>query len=103
MNENLIIFDEEFEEYSNIIKSVGKQAESKLNTLVEQLSIVAEEGIVEGNVHDNLVTFISALSKMQNQFSFYTETLGKDTIDYLDDVEMKDFSFYEGGRVDGWN
>ena len=101
-NNNLIIYEGEFEEYSHIIQSVGEQAERKLNTLIEQLIVVAEEGIVEGNVHENLVTYIIALCNIQNQLGYYTTALGMDAVNYLDEIEVRDFAFYEGGRVDGW-
>lgn len=103
MNDNLVVYDEEFEAFSNTIVSIGKQAEANLKLLIEQLNVVAEAGISEGSVHNNLVTFISALQNMHGQLSSYTNALGQDVINYLNEVEVRDFSFYEGGRVDGWN
>lgn len=103
MNENLIICDGEFNTFASEISTIGKIAESRYNMLIKQLSRVASEGIKEGNVHDNLVSLIETMQALSMQFEFFTNAMNSDIISYLNEVEIRDFSFYEGGRVDGWN
>ena len=98
MRSDLIIVDEEYISYANLIKLIGATAERKLTTLVEQLIIVADEGIVAGNVHDNLEAYIEKLMVMQTQLEGYTDAVSEEISEFLAELEIKDCSIYEGGE-----
>ncbi len=86
------------EKLRKLIKLIGETAERKLTTLVEQLIIVAAEGIVAGNVHDNLEAYIEKLMVMQTQLEGYTDAVNEEVSEFLAELEIKDCSIYEGGE-----
>lgn len=98
MVNDLIIHDEEYDEYKEKLNSIAEDIEEKFVYLTEQLRMVCTYGIIEGNVHDNLSLFVGALDGMKGQLAFFTDQMGVDSMEYIAEVEKLDCAIYEGGR-----
>lgn len=98
MANNLMISDEEYEEYKCRINTLGEYIEKRIAYLAEQILEVYANGITEGKVHENLGLFLDALIAMEGQLTFFTDEMGRDAIEFVHEVEERDCSIYEGGR-----
>ena len=100
LQSNLVINDEEYLSYGEIMDLMYSNAEAKLEFLIHQLQYVNTEGIKSGTVHENLELFINKLIAMRGQFRIFTEAYAKEAEDFIKDVEKEDRSFYKGGVYD---
>lgn len=95
---DLVVNDEEYLYYKTELDSLATVIESKLDYFVEQLNYVAESGIRDGSVHDNLVAFIGSLEPMRGQLTYFTDEMSKAATDFVEEIEILDVDIYNGGN-----
>lgn len=93
---DLIIHDEEYKKFGQLMETMNYISEKHLESLLEVLETVYNDGIKAGHVHDNLGAFIDRLCRMKGQFRIFTESYQKLAYDFITDVEIADKDFYIG-------
>ena len=87
--EELYIVDEEFDKYKEIIDKINIRIEKRLSQIIAYLNLACS-GISEGNLHENLTTYVNKLSVMSGQMSYLTTEMKYDTDDFCSDIETID-------------
>lgn len=92
--QELIIMDEEFENYSEELRNLETQLESSLTAIIMQLTKASQEAIPSGNLHDNLVLFIEALNGMSGQMIYITNKVKKEADAFIQEIDEIDGTLY---------
>ena len=87
--QDLIISDEEFKSYSEAIGYLTQSMENAYSSIINQLRIVCETGVTEGNFHDNLSAYISSLEMMQGQMQYIAmQRMAEEFIAEIDEIDQ---------------
>ncbi len=92
--QDLIISDEEFKSYSEAIGYLTQSMENAYSSIINQLRIVCETGVTEGNFHDNLSAYISSLEMMQGQMQYITNAMQRIAEEFIAEIDEIDQSIY---------
>lgn len=88
------IRDEELLDYASEVDSLGKNIDSRIETLKNQLEKACNEGVTNGTFHENLALFIETLSVIQDGLSEKTAILKNTICQYDDDIDSMDGFIY---------
>ena len=92
--QDLIISDEEFKSYSEAIGYLTQSMENAYSSIINQLRIVCETGVTEGNFNDNLSAYISSLEMMQGQMQYITNAMQRMAEEFIAEIDEIDQSIY---------
>lgn len=92
--QDLIICDEEFENYSDAILNLNNALEGRYTSIINQLQIAHDDAYTYGAFHDNLQTFINALTGMQGQLYYVTNKLQTLIDEFIKEIDEIDGDIY---------
>lgn len=93
-NGSLKINDDEFYTYSTMINEMAGLLEEKLSAYMYIMQTVCNDGIISGNVHDNLQEYIEALKLMAGQLLLLSAEMGFNIDTFITTVDELDGQLY---------
>ena len=91
---NLKINDDEFYTYSTLINEMAGLLEEKLSAYMYIMQTVCNDGIISGNVHDNLQEYIEAIRFMEGQLLLLSAEMGLNVDTFITEVDELDANLY---------
>lgn len=91
---SLKINDDEFYTYSTMINEMAGLLEEKLSAYMYIMQTVCNDGIISGNVHDNLQEYIEAIKLMEGQLLLLSAELGLNVDTFITKVDELDINLY---------
>ena len=91
---DLVVHDDNCQELSREYYEFGERFEEYINRYSEILKSVANQGVKEGQVHNNLVKFIEAVDKLKKQGKDLSESAEKCANEFLVDMDTADSYLY---------
>ena len=88
------IRDEELSSYKSDVVSIGELMNARLVGLKEILNDVCENGVEEGEFHNNLLLFADVISGLTDNINVITEAMSTKIDTYLTEIDALDGDIY---------
>lgn len=95
-NGSLKINDDEFYAYKTMISEMAGLLEEKLSAYIYIMQTVCNDGIISGNVHDNLKEYMEAVRLLEGQLFLLSSALGSNIDTFIAEIDELDKNLYYG-------
>lgn len=92
--DDLIVYDEEYQNYSDTLEGLSVSAEEQLEAYLESLSTVCESVITEGRVANNLKTFLLCAKGMKGITGERITAMRTALANYVSEIDTADEYIY---------
>ncbi len=92
--EDLIVNDSDYERMGDAYISIGAYFEEIITEYCSIIDNICINGIIKGNVHDNLQTFKQMASVLSGQVETATKIVAQVCEDFVDDIDDADEDLY---------
>ncbi len=92
----LKINDDEFYSYKTMISEMAGLLEEKLSAYMYIMQTVCNDGIISGNVHDNLKEYMEAVRLLEGQLLLLSSALGLNIDTFITEIDELDKNLYCG-------
>lgn len=94
MTLDFILCDDTMAELATYFNTRGSGINDKLDAYLNCMYALRDEGILEGNVHDGLVTYIQYAEELKGQMVEISEMISSKLTEFVEDIDEIDQFIY---------